>query len=87
MGISINSFAQHMSRLSAFGEKPTKQEPREFCAWRECSWERGQPSPGPLLGIHSHGARNAVTWEGGESTGGNDRFGVGVDPLCGAPRS
>lgn len=61
MGVSINSFAQHVSRLSAFGEKPTKQKPREFCVQREWNRESGQPSPGPLLGIHARRAWNAVT--------------------------
>lgn len=61
MGVSINSFAQHVSRLSAFGEKPTKQKPREFCVQREWNRESGQPSPRPLLGIHSRRACNAIT--------------------------
>lgn len=61
MGVSINSFAQHVSRLSAFGEKPTKQKPREFCVRREWSRESGQPSPGPLLGIHPRRPCSAVT--------------------------
>lgn len=64
MGVSINSFAQHVSRLSALGEKPTKQEAREFCAQREWNRAGGQSPTGPLLGreSHSHRVWNAGTY-------------------------